>query len=100
MAYIHLLSPCPTGWRAPLDKGLELSRMAVETNYFPLWESEHGQIRITHKVKNPKPVKSFIRMMGRFSHWKDNDIKSFQKMIDTRLIMLKGLAGLTKRGKH
>ena len=96
MAYIHLLSPCPIGWHSPSEQGLELSRMAVETNYFPLWEAEHGQIRITHEVKNPKPVKSFIRMMGRFSHWKDIEINSFQKMVNSRLILLRGLAGLTR----
>jgi phenylglyoxylate dehydrogenase beta subunit len=99
MAYIHLLAPCPIGWRAPFEEALELSRMAVETNYFPLWEAEHGQIRITHEVKNPKPIKSFIRMMGRFSHLKDKEIQSFQKMVDERLGMLKGLARLSKKQK-
>jgi pyruvate/2-oxoacid:ferredoxin oxidoreductase beta subunit len=99
MAYIHLLAPCPIGWRAPFEEALELSRMAVETNYFPLWEAEHGQIRITHEVKNPKPIKSFIRMMGRFSHLKDKEIKIFQKMVDERLGMLKGLARLSKKQK-
>ncbi|MFH1652087.1 MAG: 4Fe-4S dicluster domain-containing protein, partial [Chloroflexota bacterium] len=42
-AYLHLYTPCPTGWRTPVDMGVELSRLAVETNHFPLWEAENGE---------------------------------------------------------
>jgi len=41
LAYIHLFTPCPTGWRSPSNLGIKLSRLAVETRYFPLWEAEN-----------------------------------------------------------
>ncbi len=84
MAYIHILSPCPTGWRSPADSLLELSKLAVETNYFPLWEAEEGQFRFTHLPRKPKPVKEFLKLMGRFSHLSESDLDDFQEMVDDR----------------
>jgi phenylglyoxylate dehydrogenase beta subunit len=40
MAYIHVFSPCPTGWRFPPNMLIEIGRKAVETNIVPLWEYE------------------------------------------------------------
>jgi len=56
VAYIHLFSPCPTGWRFPPEKTIEVSRFAVETNFFPLWEYERRKFRFTRSIENPKPV--------------------------------------------
>ena len=38
--FIHMLVPCPTGWRTPSDISPELSILSVETNVFPLYEVE------------------------------------------------------------
>src|SRR5512143_2060794 len=40
--FIHMLTPCPTGWRTASDLSPELSILAVETNVFPLYEVEDG----------------------------------------------------------
>jgi TRAP-type mannitol/chloroaromatic compound transport system permease large subunit len=32
--FIHTLTPCPTGWRMPFDLSPDVSRLAVETNFF------------------------------------------------------------------
>ncbi len=93
MAYIHLLSPCPTGWRAAPGTAIEISRMAVKTNYFPLWECEHGVYRLTCKVENPGPVRQFTRLMARFSHFKEGDIEALQRAVDARFALIKKLTG-------
>jgi len=92
MAYIHLYTPCPTGWRAPADSGIELSRLAVETNYFPLWEAEEGRLRFTHRVERPKPLREFIQRMGRFSHLTDEELEQLQQVVNRRLALLEKLA--------
>ena len=101
MAYIHVLSPCPTGWRSPIDSMIELSKLAVETNYFPLWESDHGQFRFTHLPKKPRPVKAFTSLMGRFSHLSDQELQAIQDMADERFsqIQLQCRATGEKAGK-
>jgi len=96
MAYIHLLSPCPVGWRAPVDSAIEMSRMAVETNYFPLWECANGKFRLTYRVENRKPIPEFTRLMGRFSHLKEEELQELQKMVDNRFALIQGLCKLSE----
>ena len=51
MAYIHAFSPCPTGWRFPPSRLIEIARMAVETNTVPLWEYSNrgGCLKFTRR---------------------------------------------------
>jgi pyruvate/2-oxoacid:ferredoxin oxidoreductase beta subunit len=92
LAYIHLLAPCPTGWRSPIDSGIELSRLAVQTNYFPLWEAENGKLRFTYQVENPRPIQEFTKLNGRFSHLHEEDIQELQQMVDQRFDQLNRMA--------
>ena len=89
MVYLHLFSPCVTGWKSPSNSTIEISRMAVETNYFPLWEAEDGKFRFTYEPKRPKPVGEFTRLMGRFSHLTEQELGNFQDMVDSRLDLIR-----------
>ncbi|MCL5961559.1 MAG: thiamine pyrophosphate-dependent enzyme [Chloroflexi bacterium] len=84
LSYIHLITPCVTGWRAPNDSAIELARLSVETNYFPLWESEDGEFRFTYQPKRPRPVREFTQLMGRFAHLTEPDLDELQEMVDAR----------------
>ena len=95
LAYIHLITPCPTGWRSPMDSTIELARMAVETNYFPLWEAKEGRFRSTYIPRNPKPIADFTNLMGRFSHLTEDDLKEVQKIVDDRYNLIQSLADIT-----
>jgi len=94
MSYIHLYSPCPTGWRSSLDSAIEIARIAVETNFFPLWEAEHGNIHITKEITKPKPISQLLALTGRFSHINEGDIDHLQKLVDSNIARIKGLASL------
>jgi phenylglyoxylate dehydrogenase beta subunit len=89
LAYIHLFSPCPTGWRFPPEKTIEVSRLAVETNFFPLWEYERGKFRFTHSIEDPKPVEEYTRQIGKYSHLDRDQLKKFKRMVEERLAFLK-----------
>jgi pyruvate ferredoxin oxidoreductase beta subunit len=68
---IHVLAPCPTGWRFPPEKMVELSRLAVQTGVFPLWEVENGEmenLKVTVKIQKRKPVAEYLKVQGRFRH--------------------------------
>lgn len=91
MSYIHLLCPCPTGWRARTEDTIDICRLAVETNYFPLWEYENGRFRLTHQVDNPKPIEEFTRLMGRFSHLKEEELAQLQQLVNDRFNKIKSL---------
>ncbi len=94
MAYIHLFCPCPTGWGAEMDSAIELSRMAVETNYFPLWEAENGKLRLTYTVTTVKPIREFTTMMGRFRHATEFELNELKDMVDARYALIEALSTL------
>jgi len=92
MAYIHIQTPCYTGWRAPMEKGIEMSRMAVQTNYFPLWEAVDGKLKFTRRVKKPKPLEDLLKLQKRFSHLREEELELLQQVVDKRLALLESLA--------
>jgi len=92
--YIHVFCPCPVGWRIQDDSAIQVCRMAVRTNYFPLWEAENGKLRFTHKTANPRPIQEFTRLMGRFSHLKEEDLAKLQQLVNERFDLIKSLCGI------
>jgi len=74
-AFLHVLAPCPRGWRSDQSKSIELSRLAVETCVFPLWEAVNGECQMSMPSKvialapqKKKPVKEYLQVQGRFRH--------------------------------
>jgi phenylglyoxylate dehydrogenase beta subunit len=91
MAYIHVFSPCPTGWRFPSSKLVEVGRKAVETNVVPLWEYayQEGHIRFTHSVDNPEPVQTYLSLTGKYKHLDAKQIAHIQEQTQRKIEVLK-----------
>ncbi len=66
--YIHALSPCPRGWRFDSSDSIELARLAVTTNLFPLYKVVEGEYRLTYRPRKPRPIEDYLKMQGRFRH--------------------------------
>jgi pyruvate ferredoxin oxidoreductase beta subunit len=85
-AFINILSPCNRGWRSKTDDAIALSKLAVETCYWPLYEIENGVTRITFKPKEKKPLEEFLKPQGRFKHMfapgNEHLLKQLQEDID------------------
>ncbi|HDD70122.1 pyruvate synthase subunit beta [Candidatus Bathyarchaeota archaeon] len=86
--FIHLLAPCPTGWRYDTSKTVEMGRLAVQTGMWVLFEIEYGKFklnppsdRLVDKAKR-KPVKEYLALQGRFRTLKEGDIEKIQKWVD------------------
>ncbi len=94
--YLHIFCPCPTGWGVATDMSIELCRMAVKTNYYPLWEAQMGNFRLTHEVKSPKPVAEYITMIRKFAHLSEKDLELLQKDVDYNYALLTQITGLEK----
>jgi pyruvate/2-oxoacid:ferredoxin oxidoreductase beta subunit len=80
--FIHLLVPCPTGWKIPPDSSPEISILAVETNVFPLYEVEHGKIYTLNHKPRQLPVEEYLLKQGRFSHLSKKQIRQIQDDVD------------------
>jgi len=100
-AYIHVYSPCPTGWRCPTDIVVKLSRLVVETGVFPLYEVENGRYKMSMELPQLRPVKDYLKLQGRFRHLSDDTIKMIQERVelDYRKLLEKAKDG-SKRSKR
>jgi pyruvate/2-oxoacid:ferredoxin oxidoreductase beta subunit len=82
MKYIHILAPCPTGWRFQERLTPNIGRLAVETKYYPLYEIRDGRdCRITHHPQN-LPVEDYLMAQGRFKHLTKGDLEIIQEEVD------------------
>jgi pyruvate/2-oxoacid:ferredoxin oxidoreductase beta subunit len=95
--YLHVFCPCLVGWKIPMDASIQVCRAAVRTNYFPLWESENGQYRITQKVAKPKPIEELTKLMGKFKHMGSEELAVLQKMVDKRFGIVQALCEATQQ---
>jgi pyruvate ferredoxin oxidoreductase beta subunit len=105
-AFLHVFAPCPRGWRSDPSKSIELSRLAVETCVFPLWEAVNGEYQLSAASKvmalapqKKKPVREYLQVQGRFRHLftpqNEKMIDNIQKLTDEkwqRLLKKCGLA--------
>ena len=71
-----------------------MCRAAVETNYYPLWEYERGEYRLTHEVERPKPVGAYTSLLKKFAHLDEQDLDELQKVVDKRFHLVKALTKL------
>jgi pyruvate ferredoxin oxidoreductase beta subunit len=94
-AFLHVFAPCPRGWRSDPAKSIELSRLAVETCIFPLWEAINGEYQLSIPSKlfalapqKKKPVKEYLQAQGRFRHLFtpafDKTLNDIQRITDER----------------
>lgn len=80
--FLHLLSPCPTGWKTGEHLSPKVAAAAVETNIFPLYEIHGGtDYRITHTPRG-LPVETYLSLQGRYRHLGEKEIRSIQAETD------------------
>ncbi|MEE8315510.1 MAG: pyruvate synthase subunit PorB [Syntrophobacteria bacterium] len=94
-AYLHVFSPCPTGWRCAVEDAVQTGRLVVQTKIFPLYEVIDGKYRLSRKIKKPKPVTEYFKLQRRFRHLTEEDIAFIQERVDReydRLLELCGIA--------
>ena len=90
-AYLHVFSPCPTGWAYKPEKAIEVARKAVQCNVFPLWEMDHDGYHL-NEIKKPITVAEFVKGIGKFKNLTEEQIESIQQAADARYALLKKMA--------
>ena len=98
---IIVLSPCNPGWKTATDNMVELSRLAVDTCFWPLFEIEDGyKYKINYTPKEKKPITDWMKPQGRFKHlFKPGNeymLEEAQKQVDEEWNKLLLLEGMTK----
>ncbi len=67
-AFLNIMAPCPRGWRYPSGDLMEITKLAVETCVWPLYEVIEGKYVLNYRPKNKLPVTEYLKRQGRFSH--------------------------------
>jgi pyruvate/2-oxoacid:ferredoxin oxidoreductase beta subunit len=79
--FLHILVPCVSGWKYEPSQTYELSRLAVETGMWSLYEHENGETKVTYRPKEMVPVEEYLRLQGRFKHMNADEIELLQKWV-------------------
>jgi len=90
-AYLHILAPCPTGWRLAPNLCITISRLAVETGIFPLYEVADGEWILNYDPPELKDVREYLKLQGRFRHLTAEQIDHIQDRVKHDFDRLKKL---------
>jgi len=88
-SYVHVLSPCPTGWRLPPNLAIRIGRLAAETGIFPIYEVEDGEYKLNMDFPKLRPVKDYLSLQGRFRHLPKEVLEDIQTRVDEEYAKLK-----------
>jgi pyruvate ferredoxin oxidoreductase beta subunit len=90
--FIHILAPCPPGWRYPADETIEMGKLAVKTGLWVLYEREYGKISLTGAskaaMKNRVAVEEYLSRQGRFKGISAEAISRTQQSVDSHFAKL------------
>lgn len=68
-AFINVLSPCVPGWGIDMGSAVSLSKTAVDTCFWPLYEIEGNKWKLSFDPKDKKkPIEEWLKPQTRFRH--------------------------------
>ena len=80
-AVLHIHCPCPTGWGCKPAKSVEVSRTAVRTGAWVLYEYEDGRIKVNVKPKELAPIQEYLDTQSRFKNMDKNRVDALQEQV-------------------
>jgi pyruvate ferredoxin oxidoreductase beta subunit len=95
-SFINALSPCPRGWRFQPEDSINISKLAVDTCVWPLYEIENGtdytlsseSLKIAEGKVEKKPITDWIASQGRYKHLMNERwepiVEEMQEKLDDR----------------
>jgi pyruvate/2-oxoacid:ferredoxin oxidoreductase beta subunit len=95
--FLHILTSCVPGWRYPPELTIKISKLAVQTRLFPLYEIKNGTRITINKRPKAKELKAFTGLQGRFTHLSEDDMARLQEEVERRWSRLNHMARFTER---
>ena len=90
---ITLLVPCLDGWGVPEDGGIGLTRLAVESGGFPLYEVEDGHRYTLSEPRKTRPVRDYLEVQRRYRDLGEDAVETLQREVDEGWARLAQVAG-------
>lgn len=104
--YIEILSPCSPGWKFTASDTVEMSKRAVKSGSWLLWEAEYGKLTLNNPTRllaegqtQPIPVEEYLKDQGRYARLlkhpqKEEYLAALEAEIRRELIFMAGRAKL------
>jgi len=90
--FLRILIPCPSGWGCASELTMKISRLAVDSKIFPLYEVDNGvRLTVTHEPKGA-PLSDYLSTQRRFRGLSDEMLSEFDNAVTERWRRLKYLA--------
>jgi len=90
--FVHIFSPCPTGWGCPSELTMEIARLAVDTKVFPIFEIENGVEMVISRQPIGLPISEYLKSQRRFRDMSEEDRAYLEKNVEARWQRLQYLA--------
>lgn len=89
MRFIVVLTPCLDGWGVADNAAVGVSRLAVQTGFFPLYEVEEGEFYTINVAPTPGlPVERYLETQRRYRHLTQEQIAEIQANVDHKWSLL------------
>ena len=69
--FIHVLAPCPSGWKFPTDQTIAIAKLAVKSGAWLQFEREDGKITINQKPADFELINTYLDSQKRFNRVTD-----------------------------
>ncbi len=92
-SFINLISPCQRSWGYDSSLTVRIADLAVQTNFWPLYEVDGGKFILNYEPKERKPMLEWLKSQKRFKHLlkPENEglIREIQEHIDKEFARIK-----------
>ena len=90
--FLHILSPCPTGWKSEPADGLELIRDAVASGLYPVYEVRDGDQFLVNIEPDfsAAALEKYVSLQGRFQK-AERDLTELRDQIRSHWVSLRSL---------
>ena len=87
-AVLVVFAACPTNMKAPSEQTIAISKLATESNFWPLYEFDEGKLTINYKPEKRIAIEEFLKTQTKFKEVlkpKNKEVlKSIQEEVDRR----------------
>jgi pyruvate ferredoxin oxidoreductase beta subunit len=86
--YIHIMTPCPTGWLYDGSESVEIGRKAVMSGVWILYEIQNGKLTLSGVSRNlvdptkRLPIEEYLKTQGRFEGLKKEDLDVLRNWVN------------------
>lgn len=91
--FLNVLCPCITNWKYAPQDVVKVSKLALETRFWPIYEIENGKYKLNYEPEQKIPIEDFLKLQKRFAHLfqpqNKHAIKELQDNIDSEWEKLK-----------